>query len=77
MKSFSGQERPDQLIDKIERGSWKYGITLTPKQCSELWVWIDEIEDELIERRDWPSIHDDPAKYQDEDGEWIDPIGNK
>lgn len=85
MKSQCGVTRPDKIINNIESG-WISGDgrTLTPKQCAELWTWIEEIENELIFRREWnteawgqlvPWEHgasDDPEKYQDDEGGWIE-----
>ena len=71
MKSHLGTDRPSDLIDKVENGMGASGHRLTPKQCEELWCWIEELEDEVIERRGWSNQHDDPADHQDENGEWV------
>lgn len=80
MKSSCGQERPSDLIDKIEIG-WHSGktISLTTGQCRQLWIWIEEMEDEVNHRRMYPaltvpfkSMHDDPDDYIDEDGYWLE-----
>jgi hypothetical protein len=68
MKSQSGCERPTILLEKLELGEM---FELTPEQCYEIACWVEDIEDELIDRRGWKSIHDDPKDYQDKDGDWI------
>jgi hypothetical protein len=51
MRSLDGMTRPSDLIDKLEIGAIANGRTMTPRQCAELWDWIETIEDELLEAR--------------------------
>lgn len=52
MKSITDMARPSHVIDRVEVGTLNgRGVTITPKQCRDLWDWIEEIEDELIDLR--------------------------
>ena len=74
MKTLGDIERPNILIDNIEKGWWNRGRTFTSNQCRELWCYIEEIEDELLQARQCIaiqkgieplSIHAEPDEIQE------------